>query len=239
VHLAGENVAAGRWNDARKLRIRSSRVDGTRMLAAALAQMERPPRALITASAVGYYGDRGDAWMDERSAPGTGFLAEVCRAWEAATEPARSAGIRVAHLRFGVVLSAAGGALKRMLLPFKLGAGGVLGSGDQYMSWISIDDAVGAIVHAVAERSIAGPVNAVAPAPVTNREFTQALGRVLRRPTVFPMPAFAARLAFGEMADEMLLASTRVRPSRLEETGYRFEHTSVEQALRHVLGRSG
>lgn len=236
VHLAGENIAGGRWTAARKARIRDSRVDGTHRLCAALAGLDAPPRVLVAASAIGYYGDRGDELLDEAASPGIGFLPEVSRAWEAAAAPAREAGIRVVHLRIGIVLSPAGGALGQMLLPFKLGVGGVLGSGDQYMSWISIGDVVGIVRYALANESLSGPVNAVAPQAVTNREFTRTLGAVLRRPTILPAPAFAMRLALGEMADALLLASTRVDPAALRATAFEFQHPELDGALRHVLG---
>ena len=238
VHLAGENIAAGRWTAEKKARIRSSRVEGTRTLCESLARLAQPPKTVVCASAIGYYGDRGEEVLREESAPGTGFLAEVCSAWEAATEPAVQKGLRVVPLRIGLVLSPAGGALAKMLLPFKLGAGGVVGTGQQYMSWITLNDVVGAIHHALITNTLQGPVNAVAPHPVTNHDFTKTLGRVLGRPTLFPMPAFAARLAFGEMADELLLASTRVEPARLVATGYRFRHSDLEGALRHLLGKA-
>ncbi|MDE0354760.1 MAG: TIGR01777 family oxidoreductase [Deltaproteobacteria bacterium] len=236
VHLAGDNIATGRWTAEKKRRIRESRVKGTSLLAATLAGLERPPRVLVSASAIGYYGDRGDEELTEGSAPGSGFLSEVCREWEAATEAAEGKGIRVAHARLGVVLSKDGGALAKMLTPFRLGAGGVIGNGRQYMSWITLDDTVAAIGHLLSTDSAAGPVNVVAPAPVTNGEFTRTLGRVLRRPTLFPMPGFAARLAFGEMADALLLASTRVKPAGLTAAGYAFRHGSLEEGLRYVLG---
>lgn len=237
VHLAGEGIASGRWTDERKRRIRESRVKGTRLVAETLAAMPRKPRVLVSASAVGFYGARGDEGLDESSAPGTGFLADVCGEWERAADPARAAGIRVVHLRFGVVLSRKGGALAKMLTPFKMGLGGRLGSGAQWMSWISLDDAIGAVLHALANDAVAGPVNAVAPNPVTNASFTKTLGGVLGRPTILPMPAFAARLAFGEMADHLLLTGQKVLPRRLLETGYRFRHPSLEEALRHLMGR--
>ena len=238
VHLAGENIAGGRWTAARKARIRDSRVDGTHRLCAALAGLDAPPRVLVAASAIGYYGDREDELLDEAAPPGSGFLPEVSRAWEAASAPAREAGIRVVHLRIGIVLSPAGGALGQMLLPFKLGAGGVLGSGGQYMSWIAIDDVVGIALHALADDALSGPVNAVAPRAVTNREFTRTLGKVLRRPTILPAPAFALRIALGEMADALLLASTRVDPAALRSTAFEFQHPELEGALQHVLGRA-
>jgi len=236
VHLAGENIASGRWTEARKHRIKESRVKGTSLLAATLAGLERPPRVLVSASAIGYYGDRGDEELTEASPSGSGFLSEVCREWEAATDAAEGKGIRVAHARLGVVLGKDGGALAKMLTPFRLGAGGVIGNGRQYMSWITLEDTVAAIGHLLSTESAAGPVNVVAPAPVTNGEFTRTLGRVLRRPTLFPMPGFAARLAFGEMADALLLASTRVKPAGLLDSGYAFRHGSLEEGLRHVLG---
>ena len=235
-HLAGENIAAGRWTEARKRRIRESRVNGTRLLAETLARLERPPRVLVSASAIGLYGDRGDEELTEESPAGSGFLSDVCREWEAATEAAEGKGIRVVHARLGVVLSQDGGALAKMLTPFRLGAGGNIGNGRQYMSWITLDDTAAAIGHLLAAEAASGAVNVVAPAPVTNGEFTRTLGRVLRRPTLFPMPGFAARLAFGEMADALLLASTRVRPARLLDSGYAFRHGSLDEGLRHVLG---
>ncbi len=239
VHLAGENIASGRWTAERKARIRESRVKGTSTLCEALARLSQPPKVLASASAIGYYGNCGADPLWENSAPGEGFLADVCRAWEEATRPAREKGVRVVLLRIGVVLSPAGGALAKMLLPFKLGIGGVIGSGKQYMSWIALDDVIGAIHHVLTTHTLHGPVNLVAPYPVTNSEFTKTLGRVLQRPTLLPMPAAAARLAFGEMADELLLASTRVEPKQLLATGYTFHYPELEDALRHVLGRSG
>lgn len=237
VHLAGENIAGARWTEATKARIRSSRGTATRLLCETLARLEPRPRTLICASATGFYGDRGAQVLNEERASGAGFLADVCREWEAATAPAAACGIRVVNLRFGVVLSAADGALAKMILPFQLGVGGTIGSGEQYMSWVALDDVLGTVLHALRNETLRGPVNVVAPRPVTNREFTKTLGRVLRRPTVFPLPATAARLAFGEMADEMLLASERVDPARLSATQYRFHFPELESALRHTLGR--
>ena len=237
VHLAGEGIAGGRWTPARKARIRDSRVDGTRHLCEGLAGLGSPPRVLVGASAIGFYGDRGDDWLDELATAGSGFLPDVCRAWEAAAEPARERGIRVVHIRIGIVLSASGGALGQMLLPFKLGVGGILGSGDQYMSWIALDDLSGVVSHVMTDDSVSGPVNAVAPNPVRNREFTKTLGRVLRRPTVIPIPAFGVRALFGEMGDALLLASTRVEPGALRAAGFRFAYPYLEGALRHTLGR--
>jgi uncharacterized protein (TIGR01777 family) len=235
VHLAGEDISSGTWTAAKKARIRDSRVEGTRLLARAIASLERAPGVLACASAVGYYGDRGNQLLTEESEPGTGFLASVCRDWEAAATPAAEAGIRVAHLRFGVVLSAAGGALARMLGPFRMGMGGPLGSGRQYMSWIAIDDAVGAVGHVLSTPPLRGAVNVAAPTPVTQAEFARALGRALGRPTVLAMPAFAVRLMFGEMADELLLPSQRLAPARLLASGYRFRFPELDGALRHLL----
>jgi len=237
VHLAADNIGQGRWTAAKKQRIRDSRVQSTRKLCEALAQLDPRPHTLIAASALGYYGHRGEEWLDERSTPGDGFLAEVCQAWEQATQPAREAGIRVVNLRIGIVLSSRGGALQRMLLPFKCGLGGPIGNGRQYYSWISIDDVIGAIYHALMCDELSGPVNAMSPQPVTMREFAKTLGRVLRRPAIAAMPAFAARLAFGDMADAALLASARVRPMMLMQCGYAFRHERLKVALRHVLGR--
>ena len=239
VHLAGENIASGRWNAARKAAIRDSRVNGTRLLCEALAGLARPPTTLVCASAIGIYGDRGADVLTEESSPGEGYLSDVCREWEAAAASAAEKGIRVVHLRIGMVLSPKGGALPRMLPPFRAGLGGVIGSGRQYVSWVTLDDLVGIILHALKSAELRGPVNAVAPAPVTNRELTEALGKVLSRPTLLPVPAFALRLALGEMADALLLASTRVAPRRLEETGYPFRFPELEGALRHLLGKGG
>ncbi|HEX8140180.1 MAG TPA: TIGR01777 family oxidoreductase [Pyrinomonadaceae bacterium] len=235
VHLAGENISEGRWTDEKKRRIRESRVKGTRVLAENLAQLAQPPRTLASASAIGFYGNRGDELLNEQSASGQDFLAEVCREWELATRPAAERGIRVANLRFGVILSREGGALAKMLTPFKLGVGGRVGSGRQYMSWITLDDTVGSIYHALTHEDVRGPVNVVAPRPVTNEEFTKTLGQVLSRPTLLPAPAFALRLAFGEMADALLLSSARVEPARLKETGYTFQHPELEGALKSLL----
>ena len=238
VHLAGESIAGGRWTAARKARIRDSRIQGTRLLSQTLAQLARPPKVFISASAIGYYGDRADEILTEQSPPGSNFLAGVCREWESATEPAAQHGIRVVILRLGVVLSAKGGALAKMLTPFRMGVGGVVGSGKQYMSWIAIDDLVRVVIHALKTESLSGPTNAVAPNPVTNAEFTKTLGRTLRRPTIFPMPAFAARLALGEMADELLLASQRVVPSKLLASGFVFRHPGLESALADLFGKA-
>lgn len=235
VHLAGEPIAALRWTPAVKARIRGSRVDGTRLLAETLARLSRRPRVLVSTSGVGYYGDRGDAPLTEESPPGAGFLADVCRAWEAAADPARAAGIRVVHPRVGVVLAGHGGALPRIALPFRLGAGGVIGSGRQYWSWIELGDLVRVLELCLALDALAGPVNAVAPAPATNRELTGVLGRVLGRPTWIPFPAPAVRLLLGEMGQALLLDSARVLPRRLERAGFRFRHPELERALRVAL----
>jgi uncharacterized protein (TIGR01777 family) len=235
IHLAGDNLADGRWTDCKKARIRASRLVSTRLLCDTLTSLAHPPRVLASASAVGFYGDRAAEILTEESSAGIGFLAEVCQDWEAATAPAAQKGIRVVLMRFGVVLSAQGGALAKMLLPFKLGLGGRIGHGEQYWSWIALDDVVGAIVHALGNEQLSGPVNFVSPQPVTNREFTETLGNVLARPTFCAVPAFAARLALGEMADAALLASTRVQPMKLLAAGYQYRHPQLAEALRQTL----
>jgi uncharacterized protein (TIGR01777 family) len=237
IHLAGESIV-GRWTPEKKARILESRAKGTRLLCETLAQLRSRPMVLVSASAVGYYGDRGDEVLDEESSAGSLFLSQVAKAWEDATEAAASNGIRVVNLRIGFVLSKDGGGLATMLLPFKLGIGGRVGSGRQYLSWIAIDDLVGAISHAILADSLRGPVNAVAPHPVTNQEFTDTLGSVLWRPTIFPLPAFAARMVMGEMADELLLASARINPTRLLASGYKFRFPELKGALRHVLEKN-
>ncbi len=238
VHLAGAGIADARWTETRRRELRDSRVFGTRALAEALAARTRPPRVVVGGSAAGFYGDRGDAWVDENSPAGRGFLAELTQAWEAAWAPLDAAGIRRVCLRTGMVLSPAGGALARLLTPFRLGLGGRLGSGRQWWSWISIDDLVAVIGRALADHSLRGPVNAVAPAPVTNAEFARELGRILHRPALLPAPAWALRLALGRgLADEALLIGQRVKPAVLTAAGHRFRHESVAAALRHVLGR--
>lgn len=236
VHLAGESIAS-LWTVSKKTRIRESRVIGTRHLSTALAKCTKRPRVLVCASAIGFYGNRGDEVLREDSPPGSGFLADVSREWEAAAQPARNAGIRVVHTRFGMVASPTGRALKQMLLPFKLGLGGRLGSGRQYMSWISLDDVVGAIEHALVTDSLAGPVNTVAPVSITNAEFTKTLGAVLHRPTIFPVPEFMLRTLLGEMAEEVLLCSQRVEPVRLLASGYKFKHPELKSALEEMLGK--
>lgn len=236
VHLAGEGIADSRWTEEKKKRILDSRVIGTRLLCYDLAGLKKPPKVVISASAIGYYGDQGDRLLTEGSPAGTGFLADVCREWEAATHYAEEKGIRVVNLRIGMVLSRDGGALEKMIGPFKMGFGGIIGSGKQFMSWITIDDLVNVIDYSLKNTALKGPVNAVAPCPVTNYVFTKALGKVLHRPTFLPLPAFAARMAFGEMADELLLSSTRVQPARLIESGYQFLYPQIEEALEHLLG---
>lgn len=234
VHLAGESIV-GRWTDAKKAAIRDSRILGTSLLSRALADTAHRPRVFISGSAIGYYGDRGEEILREDSASGNGFLAEVCRQWEAATAPAAEAGIRTAYIRTGVVLSPKGGALAKMLTPFRLGAGGNMGSGRQWWSWIALSDLVGAILHILKTDSLQGPVNGVAPNPVTNAEFTKILASVLSRPAIFPMPAFAARLVLGQMADELLLASQRVEPAKLVGSGFVFQLADLRQSLHAIL----
>lgn len=237
VHLAGENVGQPPWTEERKRRIRDSRVQGTTLIARTLAGLSPRPRVLVSASATGWYGDRGDEVLTEASGPGTGFLAEVCRAWESSADPARDAGIRVVHPRIGVVLTREGGALERLLTPFRLGVGGKLGSGKQWMSWVALHDVVEAVRFALRADSLSGPANLTSPAPVTNEEFTRTLGHVLGRPTVLGVPEFALKLALGQMADEALLASQRAVPDRLREAGFVFQYPDLEGALRVALGR--
>jgi uncharacterized protein (TIGR01777 family) len=236
VNLAGEPVAE-RWTAAHKRDIRDSRVDGTALIANTIATLQRAPRVLVNASAIGFYGDRGDEALDERSGPGRGFLPDVARQWEAATEPARGRGTRVALARLGVVVSPRGGALGKLLPFFRVGAGGRIGNGRQWMSTIALDDVVGAIHHLLFTDAIAGPVNVTGPEPVTNGDFAHTLGRVLHRPSIATVPEFALRLAYGEMAEETLLASQRVYPRVLEESGFRFRHRTVEEQFRFELGR--
>lgn len=236
VHLAGAGLAERRWTEDEKARIRDSRVQGTRLLASALAALDPRPSALVSGSAVGWYGSRGAEVLDEDSPGGSGFLAQVCREWEEATAEAEAGGIRVVHLRTGIVQSAGGGALAKQLPIFRAGGGGRLGSGHQYLSWISLDDEVGAIIHALTQPSLHGPLNATAPSPVTNAEHARTLARVLHRPAVLAVPRVALSLALGaEMAGETVLASQRVRPRRLETTGYQFRHPELEGALRATL----
>lgn len=235
IHLAGETIA-GRWTEAKKKAIRESRAQGTRHLADALAKTQSRPRVFICASAIGFYGNRGDEVLTEASPAGNGFLPEVTREWEAASRIAADAGIRTVNLRLGLVLSPKGGALKKILTPFKLGLGGKIGSGQQWWSWIHVDDIVGALHHALQTDSLSGPVNLVAPNPVRNADFTKVLASVLRRPTFFHVPAFAARLAFGKMADELLLSSERVEPARLRDSGYAFRFAELRLALEDLVG---
>jgi uncharacterized protein (TIGR01777 family) len=237
VHLAGESIAEGRWTVSKRERIMESRKKGTRLLAETLAGLPTPTGVMVSASAVGYYGDRGDEVLREDSRPGSDFLAQVCKAWEASADPAREAGIRVVHPRFGIVLSPKGGALGTTLPLFKLGGGGRIGGGRQWWSWVALDDVVGAIVHALEDDSVEGPVNVGSPNPLTNAEYTRTLGKVLNRPTFFAAPAPAIRLALGGVADALLLASQRMEPAKLKGTGYRFRYPELEGALRHLLRR--
>ena len=235
VHLAGENIAGHRWTKSFKDKILASRVRSTKLLCDTLSNLASKPAVLVSASAIGYYGDRGSELVDESATCGHGFLAEVCQQWEAATTVARDADIRVVNLRIGFVLSKDGGGLAKMLTPFRLGVGGVIGSGNQYISWIALDDLVRVIQFALSAAALVGPVNATAPNAVTNREFTKTLGSVLHRPTIFPMPAFAAKLAFGEMADEMLLGSIRVEPRALSNARFEFHYPQLDAALCRAL----
>jgi uncharacterized protein len=237
IHLAGENVF-GRWSPAKKQRIYDSRVKGTRLVSDALAGLRRPPATLLAASAIGYYGDRGEEAVTEESAPGEDFLAHVARDWEAATAPATRAGIRVVNMRNGVVLTTTGGALAKMLPAFRLGLGGTVGSGNQYLSWIVLDDIIDAILHLLGNSNLVGPVNMTAPTPVTNRDFAKTLGKVLGRPAVVPVPAFALRMVFGTEGAAMVQSGQRVLPARLIASGFRFSFREVEPALRHLLAPS-
>lgn len=239
VHLAGENIASKRWTNEQKKKIRDSRVEGTTLLATALSKLSQPPKVLVSSSAIGFYGDRGDESLTESSPPGKGFLADVCQAWEAATEPASAGGIRVVNLRTGVALSTEGGALNKMLPIFQLGGGGDIGSGKQYMSWISLDDEIAVILFALTNSALSGPVNAVSPHAVTNHQFTQVLGQVMHRPTVLPLPAFAAKIIMGEMADELLLSSQRVVPEKLLKNDFSFSYPDLAGALKHALKHNG
>ena len=234
VHLAGESIV-GRWTETKKQKIRDSRVLGTRHLAEALAKTSVKPRAFVVGSAIGYYGNRGDELLKENSVPGKDFLAEVCQQWEAAADPVAQAGVRTTHVRTGVVLSKDGGALSKMLTPFRMGLGGNVGDGRQWLSWIHIEDWVGGVLAMIGKENLRGAVNAVAPSPVTNAEFTKTLASVLHRPAIFPVPAFAARLVFGEMADGLLLASQRVEPEKLLAAGYKFKYFDLRGALDAIL----
>ncbi|MBV8985179.1 MAG: TIGR01777 family oxidoreductase [Acidimicrobiia bacterium] len=236
VHLAGVGIGDHRWTDEHKRAVLDSRVKGTRLLSTALADLSDKPKVMASASAMGYYGLRGDEVLTEDSPPGTGFLAEICAQWEAATKPAEDAGVRVAHLRSGLVLSTEGGAFKPMLLPFKLGLGGRIGDGRQWWSWITIDDEVGAILHALDNDTLSGAIDVTAPNPVTNEQFTRTLNHVLRRPTLLPTPTFALKAMFGsEAVNEMFLGGQRVLPAKLQASGYTFRHPELEGALRHLL----
>lgn len=236
MNFAGENIAGGRWTDDQKKKIHDSRVNGTHLLSEAIAKLKQKPKVFLCASATGIYGDRGEETLDEQSDSGGGFLAGVCREWEQATEPAAAAGVRTVNLRFGPIIARDGGMLSKMLTPFKMGMGGKVGSGKQYISWVAIEDAVNAIKLALHNESVRGPLNVVSPNPVTNEVFTKTLGHVLSRPTALAMPAFAVRLAFGEMADEMLLVSQRVMPKKLNDAGYEFQQPELEDAFRKHVG---
>jgi hypothetical protein len=238
VYLGGESIAAGRWTPERKRAIHDSRVGSTLLLSGALSRLDQPPATFVCASAVGYYGNRGDEPLTEESRPGAGFLPEVCQAWETATKAARQAGIRVVNLRTGMVLSGTGGALTSMLRPFNMGLGGSIGSGHQYVSWIALSDLVRLIHFVLTTERVSGPVNAVAPNPVTNREFTRTLARVLRRPAVLPLPSWMVRVLFGEMGQALLVEGSRVLAAKLERSGFVFDHPRLEDALRHELGRA-
>jgi hypothetical protein len=237
VNVAGESIMKGRWSDARKKRYVSSRVDSTRLLCGALARLKNPPRVLVSASATGFYGDRGETSVDESSPKGAGFLPDLCQAWEGATQTASDAGIRVVSLRFGIVLSPRGGALRQLLTPFKLGLGGVIGSGKQYMSWIAIDDAIGAIHESIFTQELKGPVNAVSPTPMTNRDFVKTLASVLHRPAFFPVPSPMVNLAFGEKGRTVLLEGARVLPTRLQSAGFEFFFPTLRETLEFQLGK--
>ncbi len=235
VHLAGESIASGRWTAAKKAELKQSRMRGTSLLARKLTVMKKRPAVWVSASAVGFYGDRGEELLDETSGAGSDFLAELTHAWEQATEPASQAGVRVVLARTGIVLDPSGGALAKMLLPFKLGVGGKIGNGRQYMSWISLEDEVRALQHVMTQADLTGPVNLTAPTPVTNAELTHALAAALHRPAFMPLPAFAARAAFGEMADSALLSSARVLPKRLLASGFEFTHAELTSFLAQTL----
>ena len=235
IHLAGENIAQGRWTKEKKAEIKNSRINNTRLLSEQIAASNHKPSLFISSSATGFYGDRLDSILDEKSSSGSGFLPEVCVEWEQSTQPAEQAGVRTVHIRTGIVLSKKGGALKKMLPPFQMGGGGILGSGNQYMSWISLEDEIRAISFIIHNSNIVGPVNLTAPNPVNNKEFTKVLGKVLKRPTIVPLPGFAAKLIFGEMADAILLTGNRVLPNKLIEAGFKFNHETLEIALKNVL----
>lgn len=235
VHLAGENIASGPWTSQKKEKILQSRLKGTQLLSQTLATLKHPPSIFISASAMGYYGHRGDEILDEESHAGVGFLSQVAQQWEAATQPAQQAGIRVVQLRLGMILSNQGGAFPKIKRPFELGLGGRVGEGRQYISWIALADVIGIVEHILKTENLQGPVNATAPHPVTNTEFSKVLGRVFKRPTLFSVPAFAIRLILGEMGEELILSSIRVKPKRLLETGYSFQYNLLEEALHHLM----
>ncbi len=235
IHFAGENIGTGRWTDQKKRSILESRIKGTSLLSETVASLSQPPSVFLTASAIGYYGDRGDELLTEKSAAGQGFLPTVCIEWEKAAKPAAEKGIRTVYMRFGIILDPNEGALSRMLTPFRLGIGGKVADGRQWMSWIALSDVINGIKFLIADKALDGPVNLVTPNPVTNAEFTKTLGRVLSRPTIFPIPAFAARLAFGEMGDALLLSSQRVEPSVLKDRGFQFKWPALEPALKNLL----
>ena len=235
IHLAGENIVAGRWSQQRKDRILNSRVEGTKLIADFFAKADYRPKVIISASAIGFYGDRGNEELNEDSDKGSGFLADVCQQWEDSTESAANAGIRVVNIRSGMVLSAKGGALAKMLFPFKIGLGGILGNGKQYISWITIDDVVGIINHIINNEDLHGPINLVSPNPVTNHCFTKELGKILNRPTILPLPTFLVRIIFGEMGKELLLTSTKVIPGKLQRSGYSFKDPTLDIALKNLL----
>ncbi len=235
IHLAGENIAARRWSPEQKKRIRDSRIAGTSLLAKTLAKLDAPPKVLVSASAIGFYGNRGDEVLTEESAAGTGYLSDTAKLWEAAAEPVKASGVRLVTLRTGIVLSSKGGALAKMLFPFKMGVGGKIGNGRQYMSWVALDDVTGAILHTVMTESLSGPVNLTSPNPATNREFTKTLGKVVKRPTIFPLPGFMVKLLFGEMGEALLLGSARVLPQKLEASDYHFKFPELEGALHRAI----
>ena len=238
VNLAGENIANGRWTEKQKEKIKNSRINSTTLLAKALTKVKNPPRVFVCASAIGFYGDRPDEVLNENSVPVRGdFLSETCVKWEEACSPALEAGVRIVNTRFGIILSPKGGAMAKLLLPFQLGLGGQIGNGEQVMSWISLDDVIYALNFVIQNESISGPVNFTAPNPVTNLEFTKTLGKVLQRPTIFPVPGFGIKLILGEMADALLLSSQKVKPAKLESAGYEFAYKNLEAALRHLLGK--
>lgn len=235
IHLAGASIAGGRWNPSRKKLLRTSRIDATRHLMHALSKLQRPPRVIVAASAIGYYGNRGDEVLTEASAPGNDFLSALCREWEAETARGAGFGARVVNLRFGIILAAHGGALPRMALPFKFGAGGRIGSGRQWMSWLALSEVVAMIQFAISNPNLSGPINGVTPNPVQNSEFTRLLAKALHRPALFPAPAFALRLALGELADALLLSSQRVSPLKLEQSGYKFAQSDLSRALTEIF----